>query len=1331
MLARLFVIFGGLFVLALCAALVGPYFIDWSGYKADFEREASVILGRKVTVQGDVTARILPFPSVTFSDVAVGGGTNGEPAMTVETFSMDSELAPFLRGEFLIFDMRLVRPVATIDVAADGTVDWAIRPSTPFDARQISIEKLTISDGQVTLRHEVSGRENVLSGIDMAVSAKALTGPWRIDGTVKVDGMPTQLSASTGALEPTGQMRLRVRATPERFGVVLDSDGNVSMDKGRGLYSGSFTLLENRAAPQGQPAADATKAPAKPVDPGFRVKGRFALDNARLGIEEFRFETGPLEDPYTADGTAEIDLGASPRFSVSTKGAQVRFDEAVGGETGGAGLSVSERLTALEKTLVALPRPTIPGTVDVDLPAIVAGDTTVRDVRLKAEPSDDGWELKSLAATLPGRARLEAEGFLHTKDALGFDGQLLLAVGQPSGFAAWVAKDIDEAVRRLPAAGFKAKVALTREQQRLDDIELILGKARFTGELDSLQPGDARASVTMKLDGSELDLEGMRAFASLFVTDQGANRFADTDLDLAVKAGPVNFAGLSADTLDTALRLREGVLEIDRLSVGGLAGASLSATGRIKDFPKAPTGNLDASIVAVDLAPLVSLAARQWPDNRVLSGLAARSAAYPDLLTDARIDFVASAAENSDGSAGLALSAKGEAGGSDLLATLSAPAYSGVPEATDIKLNLSARNNDATALLALAGLPVLPLGMTGQGELEIAATGAARNGLDVTASMAGEDASAGFTGTTTLRDDVASLRGRATLQAADIEPWLMTTGVSVPGMGTGTAVELVADADLSQGQLALGKLTGTLNERAFAGDLKATLVEGVPSLAGSLKVDELDLRPFAEMLLGANALAVEGRGWPKTAFASKSAVPFNAELDIVADTLAAEPLAVVNDASLGLKIDGQSLRLSNIRGKIFGGSLEGLAELKNNDGTGLLTGQLKLDGADVSAIPVAAGLGGKGGFSASLSGSGKSVEGLVASLSGSGTAVVDGLVVPGFNPDAFGSLIAKADALGRDVNAARVAGFAPAIAGDGSFSADRADVAFTVAAGILRAPPLTLKNPSATLTADLRADLNSGTVAGTGGIAYASGEEEVTGSEPTLNFQLEGSPGATNLTFDSAPLAQFLTQRALEKEQARVEAMQAVLLEKQRLRREARYFAAQQAERERIAEEARLAEEARIKAEQEAKAAAEAARLQAEEEARAAEAAAKAKAEADAAAEKARLAAEEAARHEAEARAKQEAEAAAKRDAEAKLEAERKARQAEEEKARRDAEAAKPEPAKPEPASEIERAPLPEARPLDMPVAPAEPITAPDPAPVKKKIEPLSLDEFLKSLEPQ
>ncbi|ODT08088.1 MAG: AsmA protein [Mesorhizobium sp. SCN 65-20] len=1287
MLARLFVIVGGLFVLVLFAALVGPYFIQWSGYKADFEREASAILGRQVTVQGDVTARILPFPSVTFSDVIVGDAD--KPAMTVETFSMDAELAPLLSGEFFIFDMRLVRPKAFIDVAADGTVDWTMRPSAPFNVRQIAIEKLTVTDGQVTVRQAAGGRDLVLSEIDAAVSARSLTGPWRAEGKLRVDGVPTQLTASTGAVDPDGRMRLRLRATPANYGFVMESDGNVSAKEGRVLYAGDFSLAA--AEPETKPAGDSVVAKAeKPVEPGFRLKGRFALDHAKLDVEEFRFETGPLQDPYTADGTARIDLGADPRFSITANGAQVRFDEAVGGEEAGAALSVSQRLTALERVLIELPRPTIPGKVEVDLPAIVAGDTTVRDVRLSAEPGAQGWQLNSVAATLPGRTRLEADGFLRTDGALGFDGQLLLAVGQPSGFAAWVAKDVDDAVRRLPAAGFKARVALTREQQRFDDVELILGKAKFKGELDSLQPGDARASVTMKLDGGDLDLEGLRAFAALFVTDAGANRFADTDLDLVVKAGPVSLAGLSADTVDTALRLREGVLEIDRFSVGGLAGASLSATGRIKDFPAAPTGNLDASLVAVDLAPLVNTLAAQWPNNRLVAGLAARASAYPGLLADARVDLLASAVENGDGSAGVTLSARGNAGDSDFLASLSAPAYQGAAETTQVKLEVNARNQDATTLLALAGVPALPLGVVGPGELELKAAGVAEGGLEVTAALKGEDGSADFSGVVALRQEGASLRGRTSVRAEDIEPWLMTAGVSLPGMGMGSRVDLSADVDYDGGPVAFSRLDGTINSDSVVGELKFELIEGMPHFGGSLTLDEFDLAPFAEMLLGANALSGgEGDAWSNTPFAQKSAAPFGADLEIVASRLNAEPLATASDALLKLKLDRQSMRVSDLGAKVYGGKLDGQFELKNDGGTALVTGQLRLEGADVLTIPAAGGLGGKGDFSASLSASGKSVGGLVASLSGSGTAVVEGLELPGLNPDAFAPLIVQADAIGRDINAAKVADFAPGIAGEGRFTAGRAEVAFTVAGGILRAPPLTLKDGGATVTADLKADLNSGLVAANGSIAYAPGDEEVAGSEPMLRFALEGEPGATARVFDSEPMAQFLTQRALEKEQARVEAMQAVLLEKQRLRREARYFAALQAERERIAEEARLAEEARTRAEQEAKAREEEARRQAEEEARA-------KAEADAhAAEDARRAEEESA-------------------------AER-ARLAEQEKARSEAEAP------PAPAVEVERAPLPEVRPFEVePPTQSAPLPA---APVEKKLDPFRIEDFFKSLQ--
>ncbi|MEI9414056.1 AsmA family protein [Mesorhizobium sp. Cs1321R2N1] len=1327
MLARLFVIFGGLFVLVLLAALVVPYFVDWTGYRAEFEREASAILGRKVTVQGDATARLLPFPSVTFSNVAVAGGPNGQPAMTVETFSMDAELAPFLRGEVLIFDMRLVRPKATIDIAANGTVDWAMRPSSPFDPGQISIEKLTVTEGQVELRHAAGGRSHIFSEINSTISAKSLAGPWRMDGTLRLDGLRTAVAASTGKAEPSGQMRLRVKADPDAYPLVIETDGNAGIVNGAAVYSGQFKISgadKNSAELRGTDGETVKVSAGKP-DPGFRLNGKFSLDHQKLGVDEFRFETGPLENPYTADGKASVDLGQKPSFAIEANGAQVQFDEAVGAPAG-AGLTLDQRIAGLEQALLDLPKPTIPGTVEVKLPAVVAGDTTVRDVHLSAEPVGDGWSVKSLAATLPGRTKLEADGkvMLNVQGHFGFTGSLLLAVAQPSGFAAWLSKDVDEAIRRLPAAGFKAKVDLSENHQSFSDLELILGKAKFSGRIDSSQPDDAKPSVLMRLEGGDLDVDGLAAFASIFVSDKGANRFASSDLDFQIKAGPVSAGGLTADTVDTALRLRDGLLEIDRLSVGGLAGSSISATGRIKDFPAGPTGKLDASVVAVDLKPLIDVAAQHYPDNAVLKGLAGRAAAYPDLFQDARIDLVASAADNGDGTTGLAVSGQGKAGGSAFSASLSGRGAVDKLADAAVTLTFTARNPDATALLALYGLPALPLGMLGEASTDIQAKGTFGGGLATSFSLAGNDFKAGFEGTVADTPQGPTAKGKVNLDASDIEPWLMTTGIGLPGMGAGMSTSLAAQADYGNGLLVLSGLSGAINEAAVSGDINLDIKQGVdgkdgvPHLAGALALDELDLDPMAVALFGDSAFLLDKNGagksdnadksekagaWPSAPFSQKSSLPFTADLDLTTASLAAGPLATAYDAAFSLKLDSEGIRVADLKAKFLGGALSGLFELKNNEGTGLFTGQMKLAGADLADVLPNAGIGGSGDFSTTLSTSGKSVDAMIAALSGSGTATLKSLQIAGVNPDAFGAFLAKADAIGRDIDATKTAGFAPDIAADGSFAAKDAEVAFTIAGGTLRAPPISLENPAATLSADITADLNASTVSAKGAITYRPGDEALVGSEPVVTFTAEGPFGAVKRQFDSELLAQFLTQRALEKEQQRVEAMQAALLEKQRLRREVRYYAALQDARDKAAEELRQQEEAaRLKAEADAKAKAEAdAQAQAE---------ADAKAKADA-----------------EAKAKADADAKAKADADAKAAAEQ---QTADEAARAQAEQ---ERQKAEEAMRIasqEKARLEAERKAAEQAPKAERVPANDnPPPAKPKTNPFTVDNLLKSLQ--
>lgn len=59
---KLFIAIGGVVVALLMAALVAPYFIDWTAYRTAFETEAERILGHPVKVRGEASARLLPLP---------------------------------------------------------------------------------------------------------------------------------------------------------------------------------------------------------------------------------------------------------------------------------------------------------------------------------------------------------------------------------------------------------------------------------------------------------------------------------------------------------------------------------------------------------------------------------------------------------------------------------------------------------------------------------------------------------------------------------------------------------------------------------------------------------------------------------------------------------------------------------------------------------------------------------------------------------------------------------------------------------------------------------------------------------------------------------------------------------------------------------------------------------------------------------------------------------------------------------------------------------------------------------------------------------------------
>src|SRR5882724_2367559 len=178
-LSKFFIAAGILIILALFTALLGPLFVDWTSYRASFERQASSYVGRPVTIAGKVNFRLLPTPVVSFTDISVGDA--GAPDVEMEEFRAEIELTPLLKGQVRIIQMTVERPLFHFDVAR--LMATAGNPATAWrlDPDRISLERLQVDDGNAAITDSRSGRKWRAEGIDAVVEADTLMGPGKVN----------------------------------------------------------------------------------------------------------------------------------------------------------------------------------------------------------------------------------------------------------------------------------------------------------------------------------------------------------------------------------------------------------------------------------------------------------------------------------------------------------------------------------------------------------------------------------------------------------------------------------------------------------------------------------------------------------------------------------------------------------------------------------------------------------------------------------------------------------------------------------------------------------------------------------------------------------------------------------------------------------------------------------------------------------------------------------------------------------------------------------------------------------------------------------------------
>ncbi|MCA2374854.1 AsmA family protein [Agrobacterium genomosp. 3 str. CIP 111-78] len=1175
MLGRILVFLGGLLALVLFSALLIPYFVDWTDFRRDFEDQASRILGKKVVVHGRVEARILPFPSVTLHDVRAGTDADGSPLIQVARFSMDAELAPFLSGEARIFDMRIEEPKAKIRLLKDGTLDWMRGSRAEIPARTVVLESVQIEGGQIEFIDEQSGRNRVVTGLNADMSANSLAGPWKAEGRAAVDGHPGSFSLSSS--EPdyaAGRMGLRVRVVPDEHPVEVDLDGAIAATAGKPAYSGSFAFSFREDEKQKQAGQSLFSSP--------RTRGSFELTNESVRISSYRMELGGSENPYVVTGEATLDTGAKPEFLLTADGQQIdvaRFAPPVvqtGKTSRQPTVSVRQRIEAFAAMVARIPVPQVPGKASISLPALVSDDTTIRDIRLDVRPDGSGWQVVNAVATLPGRTQLEAKGSLTLLGGPAFNGNLLLASNQPSGLANWLSGSVDPAIRQLNAAGFSADVSLTTLNQRFNNLELAIGDASLKGELERRSDGKT-SNLSIDLAGNEIDLDALKALGSLALGDQVGSSVLDHRIDAKFKADRFNMAGVTANHVETAFTMAGGVLTLENMTAGDIAGAEVKARGQLQGSLLKYAGKGTVNLHAPDMQPFFTMLQQKLPNHPFLSRLAASAPWYAnsDLAVDVSVN-------SENGGANVAVS--GTVNGSRLSAVAKMPDFLSITDDTAMSLEAVLKNQSTAILFGQAGLDPLPFDADGEGLLSVKLNGTLGSPAQTDIRFSTERTHFSMSGSFAVAAaNFGEGSADVALESADIEPYLIMNAVGLPQLGGGMAVKANAKVAVDAQKIAFSSVGGQVGGNPFSGNLAVQRAAPYP-VSGDLSVRTADLAWLGDAIYGP-VIDPENGALNAKPLAMAAFPQLKASLSLKAENFEAGPFGTITGLAAKVTHDSGSLSLDDVTGGFMGGKLTGRLAMSTGEGAGIFRTKIAVTDANPEPIlwanangPVATG---RIAIDLTAESTGKSVGEILKAAGGSGEIRAGGLALKGLNPAALPPILQAADGLQQPIDAPKVRPLVDQNLWQGEIGLGDVALPFSLNGGALHFQNLRAGIDPVTLAGDATVDIAASTLNGDLDLLFNPGTEAVAGAEPSLRLNYNGPLAAPALTIDVSTLSNYLSLRAFEKERRRVEAMQASVLEKQRLRREVALYRSQAAERQ--AEKERAEAEAKAKAEEEAR----------------------------------------------------------------------------------------------------------------------------------------------------
>ncbi len=1108
-------------IVAIVAALAAPLVVDWNHYRSAFETEASRFTGLSVRVDGTIDARILPTPRIKLRNIEVGEAGR-QPLIRADALDLEVRLGPLIRGEVQASEARLVAPRIELRLDRSGAVDWPALTRT-FRPDDLSVSRLSVADGSITLADAASGARLTLHKLSFAGDVRSLLGPFQGEGTFAVGNEPFRFRIAGGRADADNGLKIKLGVDPADQPLTTNLDGTLTFDRGVPQLDGALTL----ARPVGVALSNGERVMNDP----WLGRGTVHVTPAAASLKDIAFQYGPDERALNFTGKADLTFGDRPNFDGEVAALEVNVDRAL------AAPDVTHRppllvIKSFFEAFVTAAKLPMPGRIGVSIAGLTVGGTTVQSLHGAVRFDDAGWSLDGVELRAPGLTAVSVSGRLAaTAHGLTFSGPGALESTDADTLLAWLSGRSDRTSGETRALHARGDVSIAGERLAVDGLTATLDQESVAGSFAYTWPAaDRPAIVEADLHATKLDLDALTAFAKTAAGEGGFVLPHRGSLKLDV--GQVTFAGIDAQAVKAQAKFDAGALQIERLSIGGLGNAALDISGRIDELSSQPRGRVTVDLDAGALSGLAQILGQFAPRAADILRRAADRLAPAKLHATLTVDR-ATAGSNAkldlNGQLGLLrVALNGEASG--------APAHFGESQ---VRIDGRLDADDGTALTALFGLDHVVGVDQLPGRITLSASGPLNGELRIDGDAATSGATAAVRGTLRLSGEPAPAGTFQVLAtAADLRP-LQQAMTGQPGSAipvSARAAVAVNGAALSFTQIAVAA-----GKASVRGRLAVNLTNPI-GIDGDIGADTIDGAWLTAMLLGAASQAPGAAGlWSSQPFGVGAFGGMNGAVTFTLDHAAFRPTLVASGLKGVAQFRPAGIDLQNIDGALAGGHVAGeLAFRRNADGV-VGHGRLALSDADAATL-----LGidktiidAKLTLKSDVDSIGATPAAFVHTLHGGGALTLADARIAGLDPAAFVAAMGAADR-STAIDAAKITPAVNAALAKGRLTVPQGDAAITITDGKARVANVTwTAQDGAALSLAGLLDLNSGAVDGRATLSAPPPAHALIRMRPELAVGLNGPLATPVRTLDVAALTGWLTLRAAELQTRRLESLEA------------------------------------------------------------------------------------------------------------------------------------------------------------------------------------------------